>query len=108
MRVKGIGTIKKSEAMSILTEEGKKAVRDGEITAEELGDMYKFEMVKRASKIGAAGDTFRKSYGWIPEELKTELSPAQVAPLAGAWIEISCVAPAIVKDLCRSPCGSVD
>ena len=87
MRVKGIETIKKSEPMSILTEEGKKAVRDGEITAEELGDMHKFEMVKRASKIGAAGDTFRKSYGWIPEELKTELSPAQLADLTDRFYD---------------------
>ena len=81
MRVKGIGTIKKSEAMSILTKEGKKAVRDGEITTEELGAMYKLEMVKRESKIGRMNDTFRKSYGWIPEELKAALSPVQLADL---------------------------
>lgn len=87
MRIKGIGTIKKSEAMSILTEEGKKAVRDGEITTEELGATYKFEMVKRASRIGTAGDTFRKSYGWIPEELKTELSPAQLADLTDRFYD---------------------
>lgn len=81
MRIKGIGTIKKSEAMSILTEEGKNAVKNGEITTEELGAMYKLEMVKRESKIGRMNDTFRKSYGWIPEELKAALSPVQLADL---------------------------
>ena len=32
MYIKGIGTIKKNEAMSILTADGKNAVRNGDIT----------------------------------------------------------------------------
>ena len=37
MRINGIGTIKKSEAMAILTREGREAVKAGGITPEELG-----------------------------------------------------------------------
>ena len=75
MKIKGIGTIRKEDAMSILTREGRKAVKSGDITLEELGDMYKLEMVKRSSKIGRNSDTFRESYKWIPEDLKEELAP---------------------------------
>lgn len=70
MKIKGIGVVKKQDAMSILTREGREAVRSGDITLEELGDMYKLEMVERASKIGRYGDTFRASYKWIPDDLK--------------------------------------
>lgn len=47
MKINGIGTISKDKAMEILTREGREAVKAGEITAEELGEMYKLEMVKR-------------------------------------------------------------
>ena len=53
MRINGIGTVKKEEAMKILTTEGKRAVKAGEISTEDLGEMYKLEMVKRASLIGS-------------------------------------------------------
>ena len=46
MKIKGIGTIKKDDAMSILTREGKESVKSGDITLEELGEMYKLEMVR--------------------------------------------------------------
>lgn len=52
MKIKGIGTIKKDDAMSILTREGKESVKSGDITLEDLGEMHKLEMVKRSSKIG--------------------------------------------------------
>lgn len=39
MIIKGIGTIRKEDAMSILTRDGRKAVKAGEITTEELGEM---------------------------------------------------------------------
>ena len=55
MKINGIGTIKKEEAMKILTREGREAVKSGEITTEELGRMYKLEMVKKLSKIGKYG-----------------------------------------------------
>lgn len=87
MKIKGIGTIRKEDAMSILTREGREAVKAGEITAEELGEMYKLEMVKKASKIGRNSDTFRESYKWIPEELREELTPEQLGRLTDAFHE---------------------
>lgn len=87
MRIKGIGVVKKEDAMSILTREGQKAVRDGEITTEELGEMYKLEQVKKASKIGACGDAFRESYKWIPDDLKEDLTPEQLGKLTDAFYE---------------------
>lgn len=87
MRIKGIGTISKEKAMEILTREGKEAVKSGEITTEELGEMYKLEMVKRASKIGTCGDTFRESYKWIPDDLKEELTPEQLGKLVDQFYE---------------------
>lgn len=87
MRIKGIGVVKKEDAMSILTREGKEAVKSGEITLEELGEMYKLEMVKKASKIGTFGDTFRESYKWIPDDLKDELTPEQLGKLTDAFYE---------------------
>ena len=87
MRIKGIGTISKEKAMEILTREGKEAVKSGEITLEELGEMYKLEQIKKASKIGNFGDTFRESYKWIPEDLKEKLTPEQLGKLTDAFYE---------------------
>ena len=87
MKIKGIGTIRKEDAMSILTREGRKAVKSGDITLEELGYMYKLEMVKRSSKIGRNSDTFRESYKWIPEDLKEELAPEQLGKLVDSFYE---------------------
>ncbi len=87
MKIKGIGTIRKEDAMSILTREGRKAVKAGEITTEELGEMYKLEQVKKASKVGRNSDTFRESYKWIPEELREELTPEQLGKLTDRFYE---------------------
>ena len=87
MKIKGIGTIRKEDAMSILTREGREAVKSGDITLEELGEMYKLEMVKKSSKIGRNNDTFRESYKWIPEELKEELTPEQLGKLVDRFYE---------------------
>lgn len=87
MKIAGIGTISKDKAMEILTGEGREAVKAGEITTEELGEMYKLEQVKKASKIGSNGDTFRESYKWIPEELKEELTPEQLGNLVDSFYE---------------------
>lgn len=43
MKIAGIGTISKEKVMSVLTREGREAVKSGDITLEELGDMYKLE-----------------------------------------------------------------
>lgn len=87
MKIKGIGTISKEKAMSILTREGREAVKAGEITTKELGEMYKLEMVKRSSKIGNNGDTFRESYKWVPDDLKEELTPQQLGKLVDSFYE---------------------
>lgn len=87
MKIKGIGVVKKQDAMSILTREGREAVKSGDITLEELGDMYKLEMVKRSSKIGQNSDTFRESYKWIPDDLKEELAPEQLGKLVDSFYE---------------------
>lgn len=87
MKITGIGIVKKEDAMSILTREGREAVKAGEITTEELGEMYKLEMVKRSSKIGNNGETFRASYKWIPEDLKEELTPEQLGKLVDSFYE---------------------
>ena len=87
MRINGIGTIKKSEAMSILTREGRKAVKAGEITLEELGRMYKLSQVKKCSALGTCADTFQANYDRIPEDLKDELTPDQLGRLLDAFYQ---------------------
>lgn len=85
MKIKGIGTISKEKAMEILTREGRKAVRDGEITTEELAKMYKLQKVKEACTIGTCTDSFNNSYKWVPDELKEELTPEQLGALTEAF-----------------------
>lgn len=85
MKIKGIGTISKEKAMEILTREGRKAVRDGEITTEELAKMYKLQKVKEDCTIGTCTDSFNNSYKWVPDELKEELTPEQLGALTEAF-----------------------
>ena len=85
MKISGIGTVKKETAMSILTREGREAVKSGEITTEELGEMYKLEQVKKACKIGRFGDTFAVNYSRIPDSLKEKLTPQELVELTEAF-----------------------
>lgn len=85
MRIEGIGVINKNKALSILTKEGREAVKAGEITIEELGEMYKLELVRKSTKIGNMEDTFQESYKWIPEELKKQLAPEQLGDLVDSF-----------------------
>lgn len=87
MKIKGIGNISKEKAMEILTREGREAVKSGEITLKDLGEMYKLEQVKKCSKVGDNTDTFRSCYKWIPEELKEELTPEQLGRLTDSFYE---------------------
>lgn len=87
MKVNGIGIVSKKVAMGILTREGREAVKNGEITLEELGEMYKLDQVKKCSKIGACGDTFRASYNRIPENLRETLSPEDLGKLVDAFYQ---------------------
>lgn len=81
MKITGVGVINKNKAMSILTREGCEAVKSGEITIKELGEIYKLDLIKKSSKIGNMEDTFRESYKWIPEDLKEQLAPEQLGKL---------------------------
>lgn len=85
MRIAGMGVISKNKALSILTKEGREAVKSGEITIDELGEMYKLELVKKNSKVGNMGDTFRESFKWIPEDLKEQLTPEQLGKLVDSF-----------------------
>lgn len=85
MKITGVGVINKNKAMSILTKEGREAVKAGEITIEELGEMYKLDLIKKSSRIGNMGDTFRESYKWIPEDLKEQLTPEQLGKLVDSF-----------------------
>lgn len=87
MKINGIGTVKKEKAMEILTKEGRDAVKSGEITTEELGEMYKLHLIKKASRIGNCGDLFRVIYSWIPETVADKLSPEEVASLVDAFYQ---------------------
>lgn len=87
MRINGIGMVRKDEALKILTREGREAVKSGEITLEELGQMYKLEQIKKVSKIGRCGDTFRVNYDRIPDDLKEKLTPDELGRLIDAFYE---------------------
>ena len=71
--------------MEILTQEGQDAVKSGEITTEELGEMYKLHLVKKASRIGSNGNLFRANYSRIPEAVADKLNPEEVASLVDAF-----------------------
>lgn len=85
MKINGIGTVTKEKVMEILTQEGQDAVKSGEITTEELGEMYKLHLVKKASRIGSNGNLFRANYSRIPEAVADKLNPEEVASLVDAF-----------------------
>lgn len=87
MKINGMGNVSKKEVESILTRDGRQAVEKGDMTWEEAGEMYKLCMVKRASKIGSCGDTFKANYGRIPEEIVDKLSPEEIASLVDAFYD---------------------
>lgn len=81
MKIQGIGVISKTEVMQILTKEGRESVKSGDITTQELGEIYKLEQVKKACKIGKYHDTFAANYSRIPDGLKEKLTPQELAEL---------------------------
>ncbi|PWJ28002.1 hypothetical protein A8806_110177 [Faecalicatena orotica] len=85
MLINGIGEVSEETVLSILTREGREAVESGDMTLEEVGDMYKLEQVKKASRIGRFGDSFSTSYGWIPEGLFDKLTPGELGQLVDAF-----------------------
>lgn len=85
MKINGIGEVSEKEVMSILTADGREAVGSGEMTLEEVGEMYKLQQVKQLSRIGSCGDTFAVNYNRIPEGLQDKLSPKELAELTDAF-----------------------
>lgn len=84
-RINGIGTVSRKEIETILTRDGKQAVKDGSLTWAEAGEMYKLELVRKASVIGSNGDTFAANYNRIPEELQDKLTPEELGKLVDAF-----------------------
>ncbi|MCC8047319.1 MAG: helix-turn-helix domain-containing protein [Clostridiales bacterium] len=87
MIINGIGSVAKEEMMSILSSDGRRAVEDGDITMQELADMYKANKAKGLSKIGRFGDTYHKNFERIPAGLFEKLSPAEIATLVDAFYD---------------------
>lgn len=85
MKIQGIGVISKTEVMQILTKEGRESVKSGDITTQEIGEMYKLEQVKKACKIGRYHDTFAANYSRIPDSLKEKLTQQELEELVEAF-----------------------
>lgn len=68
-------------ALSYLTPEGLAAVEAGEITLDEAMAIGKCEDVKRSSRVGAFGDTFRAAWDKIPAKAIADLDPETLAAL---------------------------
>lgn len=81
MKINGIGNVTKAEMMSILTSEGREAVKDGTMTMEELAHEYKLEQIRKASRIGSNGDTFSDCLRNVPSGVIEKCTPAEVAEL---------------------------
>lgn len=87
MKINGIGQVNKEEVMSILTREGRDAVKAGEMTLQEVGEMYKLSQIKKASRIGSSTDTFQANYNRIPASLQDRLAPEDLGRLVDAFYE---------------------
>lgn len=70
---------------SIFTTEMVKSIKDGEMTLRDALEMDKYQRVKKMSKIGDLGDTFRVNYSRIPEELLQKLTAEETALLVDAF-----------------------
>ena len=68
----------------MLTEEGRKALIDGELTFEELADEYKIQTARRLSRWGKFPETFSAIWARIPESAVTKLTGEELAELVEA------------------------
>lgn len=85
MKINGIGEVSEEAVKSVLTKDGIDALASGDLTLEEAGEMYKFEQVRKYSKIGRIGDIFRVNLQRIPVNIYDKLSPSEVAQLVDAF-----------------------
>jgi transcriptional regulator with XRE-family HTH domain len=68
-------------AMGYLTSEGRAAVEAGEVDFDELMAMGKREDVRRSSRVGVFGETFRAAWDKIPAEAVERLSVETLSAL---------------------------
>lgn len=85
MRINGMGNVTKEEIKTVLTRDAIESIKSGDLTWEGAGEMYKLEKVRKLSKIGSMGDTFRANYRRIPDAISDKLSPADIAALVDAF-----------------------
>lgn len=85
MIINGIGEVKEEIVKSILAKDGLEALESGEMSLEEVGEMYKLEQVKKSSKIGRFGDAFRANFQRIPNNIYDKLTPEENAQLVDAF-----------------------
>lgn len=71
-------------ALGYLTSEGLAAVEAGEISLDEAVQMGKREDVRRSSRVGAFGETFRAAWDKIPAEAVERLSVETLSALVDA------------------------
>lgn len=71
-------------ALSYLTSEGLAAVEAGEVNFDELMATGKYEDVRRSSRVGVFGDTFRAAWAKIPQEAVERLSVETLSALVDA------------------------
>lgn len=48
MKIEGIGSVNKEDILSILSRDGREAIKSGEMSMEEAADMYKLHLVKKS------------------------------------------------------------
>ena len=84
MTIKGIGKVSKEDILKIFAKDVKEDLKDGTISMDDLASMYKLEMVRKASKIGKYEETFNANYRRVPDCIKDDLSPEQIAAVVDA------------------------
>ena len=87
MKINGIGTIKKEEAMKILTREGREAVKSGKLQLKSLDACISWKWLRNYLKIGKYGCTFAENYNRVPQEIADKLSPEEIAELVDSFYD---------------------
>lgn len=85
MIINGIGEVSEESVKSILTKDGIEALESGEMTLEEVGEMYKLKQIQKHSQIGSFGDTFRANLRRVPGNIYDKLTPEEIAQLVDAF-----------------------
>lgn len=73
--------------LNVFTDDAKSSVKSGEMSLQDLIEMNKYQKVKKMSKIGSFGDTFRENYKRIPESVWDKLLAEDLAKLVDAFYQ---------------------